>query len=320
MLSVQFSATDFARVCFSPFPAPLVELKVSLMMSRRQDGEVLFGRWRRGLRRELPHTTRPLWDLVSAYLGPAFIDPVSQTLEEGLSAVRQTPPELVADGVRWVYRMRRDPVPAWLGQLMDGSQESWRLLDRALRDAYAGALERSWPAIADLHRAEFSRYALLAAESGVGAALTSLAAGSQLRSGTWRLPAPYQRKIRLDGRGLLLLPTFHWTDVPLALDLPGQPGQPVLLVYPAGPGAPVLEAGTDALPVILGQTRARVLRLLAQQHTTTEVARLAGISMGSASGHTSALRQAGLVATVRDGSAALHHRTPLGTLLVGRGS
>jgi DNA-binding transcriptional ArsR family regulator len=314
MLSVCFDNPDFARVSFSPFPAPLVELKVSLMMSRRRDSEVMFGRWRRRLRRSLPPTTAPLWDLLSPFAGPAFIDPVSRTLDEGLSAVRRAPPELVSEGVRQIYRLRPDPVPRWLGELIDGDEDSWLLLSRALRDAFTGALERPWSAIADMHRAEFARYALLAAESGVGAALTALIPGSELRSGTWRLPAPYRRQVRVDGRGLVLLPTFHWTAVPLCLD---QPGQPVLVVYPAGPGAPVIEDGTDALPAVLGQTRARVLRLLAVEHTTTEVARLAGISMGSASGHTSALRHAGLISTARDGAAVLHRRTALGTLLTG---
>ena len=68
-------------------------------------------------------------------------------------------------------------------------------------------------------------------------ALTALVPGSQLSEpGTWQLTAPYQRDIHLNGRGLILLPTFHWTGMPLAADLPGQPA---LLAYPAGPGLPV---------------------------------------------------------------------------------
>jgi hypothetical protein len=44
----------------------------------------------------------------------------------------------------------------------------------------------------------------------VSRALTALVPASQLTDpGTWQLTAPYQRDIHLDGRGLILVPTFH---------------------------------------------------------------------------------------------------------------
>jgi DNA-binding transcriptional ArsR family regulator len=317
MIRVHFTGADFARTSISRHPAPLVELKLSLMMLRRRDNEVFFGRWRRHLRTSLPATTRPLWDLVSGYRGPPFIDPVSVTVPEGLDAIHATPPGQIRDDVERVYAHRTSPPPPWLRDLLRGDAGAWHLLRRALEDAYQAALARTWPAMRDLHRAEFSRYALTAAGSGVSRALTALIPASQLTDpGTWQLTAPYQRDIHLDGRGLILVPTFHWTGMPLASDLPGQP---VLLAYPAGPGLPVLLPGgrQDPLPAILGQTRSRVLRLLADEHTTGEVARLAGISPASASGHITALRAAGLTATLRDGARARHRRTSLGTLLAG---
>ncbi|MEU6509463.1 hypothetical protein [Streptomyces sp. NPDC046942] len=71
MLRIELSAQDLARIQFAPQPAPLVELKLSLMMLRRPDSEQTFGRWRRGLRQRLPVTTRALWDLLSSSRGPA---------------------------------------------------------------------------------------------------------------------------------------------------------------------------------------------------------------------------------------------------------
>ena len=317
MLRVHFTGADFARISISQHPAPLVELKLSLMMLRRHDNEVFFGRWRRRLGQALPATTRPLWDLVSGYRGPAFIDPVSVTLPEGLDAVHAMPATLVKDGIEQVYAHRTSPPPPWLRDLLRGDAGARDTLRRALEDAYQATLARAWPAVRDLHRAEFTRYALTAAGSGVSRALTALVPGSQLSEpGTWQLSAPYQRDIHLNGRGLILLPTFHWTGMPLAADLPGQPA---LLAYPAGLGLPVPLPGDrqDPLPAVLGRTRSHVLRLLADEHTTSEVARLAGISLASASGHTTALRAAGLITTVRDGAATRHRRTSLGTLLAG---
>jgi DNA-binding transcriptional ArsR family regulator len=317
MIRVHFTGADFARTSVSQHPAPLVELKLSLMMLNRRDNDVFFGRWRRQLRKALPATTRPLWDLVSSYRGPAFIDPVSVTMPEGLDAVHATPPRRVQDDIERIYAHRTSPPPAWVRDLLRRDTGAWNTLGRALEDAYQATLARTWPAVRDLHRAEFTRYALTAAGSGVSRALTTLVAGSQLSEpGTWQLNAPYERDIHLNGRGLILLPTFHWTGMPLAADLPGQPA---LLAYPAGPGLPVPLPGghTDPLPAVLGQTRSHVLRLLADEHTTTGIAQLAGISPASASEHLSALRAAGLVTTVRVGAAARHRRTSLGTLLTG---
>jgi DNA-binding transcriptional ArsR family regulator len=317
MIRVHFTGADFARTSVSQHPAPLVELKLSLMMLRRRDNDVFFGRWRRQLRSALPGTTRPLWDLVSGYRGPAFIDPVSVTVAEGLDAVHATPPGRVQDDIARIYAHRTSPPPSWLRDLLRSDAEAWTTLHRALDDAYQTTLARTWPAVRDRHRAEFARYALTAAASGVSCALTTLVPGSQLREpGIWQLTAPYERDIHLNGRGLVLLPTFHWTGMPLAADLPGQPA---LLAYPAGPGLPVPLPGghQDPLPAVLGQTRSHVLRLLADEHTTTGIAQLAGISPASASAHLTALRGAGLISTVRDGAAARHRRTSLGTLLAG---
>ncbi|GAA1992387.1 winged helix-turn-helix domain-containing protein [Kitasatospora viridis] len=314
MLRIELSADDLARVRFAARPAPLVELKLALMMLQRPDSAALFGRWRHGLRRRLPDTTRPLWDLLTPYRGPAFLDPVSTDLATGLHEVRTAPPALVRDGIERVWADRRSTPPSWLHDLADGRATAHQLLHRSLRDAYDTVLRESWPEIRSLHQAEYLRYALTAAEHGVAAALTALCPGSRLVDGTWELDAPHHRHLVAAGRGLTLLPTFHWTATPL---LGAVPGQPTLLVYPAGPGIPVTPAATDHDPLapVLGTTRARALRLLADPMTTTDLAHRLGISPGSASTHATALREAGLIATARDGRAVHHTRTALGTAL-----
>ncbi len=201
-----------------------------------------------------------------------------------------------------------------------------------------------WPLVQDLHRAEFTRYALTAAEQGLAAALATVAPGSRLRDGVWRWPAapsareageaggiPEVRKareIRLDGRGLVLLPTFHWRGGPLVQDLPDRP---VVLTYPVGGGVPPTpesrgsqdsrgpggEAG--GLTAALGRTRTAVLQALTEPRTTTDLARRTGVSNATASAHAAALRAAGLITTTRTGRSVHHERTPLGTLVMGTG-
>ncbi|WP_053667549.1 winged helix-turn-helix domain-containing protein [Streptomyces sp. MMG1121] len=275
MLRIDVSAQDLARIQFAARPAPLVELKLSLMMLRRPDSEQTFGRWRRGLRQRLPATTRPLRDLLSPYRGPAFLDPLSMDLPTGTSREQ---------------------------------------LSQGLHDAYSAVLGAAWPRVTALHEAEFARYALNAAERGVAGALATLCAGSRLVEGCWELDAPYQRHVVSAGRGLVLLPTFHWTMAPLIAE---NEGEPVLVVYPAGPGSPIVPgaAGEDALALVLGSTRAHTLRLLSDPLSTSELADRLGVSRGEASTHAAALREAGLINTVRNGRAVRHQLTALGTLL-----
>ncbi|MFD0382140.1 ArsR/SmtB family transcription factor [Streptomyces stramineus] len=96
------------------------------------------------------------------------------------------------------------------------------------------------------------------------------------------------------------------------------------MTYPAGPGLPLPPPGAgdtdDALAAVVGRTRLDTLLLLADEHTTSGLARRLNVSNATASAHTAALRGAGLITTTRAGRAVLHRRTALGSLLVRRWS
>ncbi|KND23702.1 hypothetical protein [Streptomyces acidiscabies] len=171
----------------------------------------------------------PLWDLISAYTGPAFLDPLSTDLATGLDAVRAA-----RAGVEQAWAGWSGPVPLWLRDLVHGDVPSRERLCLGLHDAFDAA---SWPQVTAGHKAEFTRYALDAAERGVAGALAALCPGSRLVDGCWEVDAPYAWYVAAAGRGLVLLPAFHWTGAALAGD---NEDQPLLVVYPAGPGTPVL--------------------------------------------------------------------------------
>jgi hypothetical protein len=320
VLRIHVTAEDLARIRFAPRPVPLFELGTALIMLSRSDSDLLFGRWRRTMRRRLPASTRPLWDLVSPVRGsPEFIDALSDSMEEGLSVVRAAPSGLIRDGIEMLHPAQASPTPRWIRDLYRGDGESWQLLLRAQRDAYESILRPTWSVVQNLHHAELTRHALAAAQHGIGGALLRLLPGSRLQDGVWEIDMPHRRDILLGGRGAVLLPTFHWPAHPLVFDVPDQP--PVL-VYSAGPGLPPapLTAKGDPLAGILGPTRADLLRLLAREHTTSDAARRINVSNATASAHTTALRAAGLITTVRAGRAVLHQQTPLGVLLCARSS
>ncbi|QKV96798.1 winged helix-turn-helix transcriptional regulator [Streptomyces sp. NA02950] len=320
MIRIHATGADVARVRFAPRPAPLQELNVALSMMCRGDGELLFGRWRRRALRALPPAVQPLGDLVPAAVAPSFLDVFSDDLAEGLESLRATPRELVRSEIERVYAARPRPAPAWLHDLHRGQTGAWDLLRRAQHAAFETLVRPVWSQVQDLHRAEFSRHALAVAEHGIGPALAALVPGTRWCESGWEIEAPVARDISLGGRGLVLLPTFHWTGGPLVSDLPGSP---VAVTYPAGPGVPlsppVAGADDDALAAVLGRTRVEMLFLLAQEHTTSGLARRLRVSNATVSAHAAALRGAGLITTVRAGRAVLHQRTALGSLLTGEG-
>ncbi|MFF1353240.1 winged helix-turn-helix domain-containing protein [Streptomyces sp. NPDC058297] len=98
-----------------------------------------------------------------------------------------------------------------------------------------------------------------------------------------------------------------------------------VLVHPPAPAPGWLARARDkgaggaaALPVgqLIGPTRALVLDALEHPRTTTQLARLLRLTASTASRHTTVLREAGLVDSLRRGNTVLQRRTPLGDALM----
>ncbi|UIJ34980.1 helix-turn-helix domain-containing protein [Allobranchiibius sp. GilTou73] len=88
------------------------------------------------------------------------------------------------------------------------------------------------------------------------------------------------------------------------------------LAYPVG-GA-LADTGSplgDGLARLVGGNRARVLRALATPHSTTQLAALTGLPIGSIGGHLRVLLDAGAVLRRRSGREVLYWRTELGDAL-----
>jgi DNA-binding transcriptional ArsR family regulator len=197
---------------------------------------------------------------------------------------------------------------------LDGDREAILSLCRTMRNLFTTVLEPHWPDIRANHHGELVRRGRLVADRGLRTALTATIPGSRWSGDCLEIDTPQERTVCLGGRGVVLTPVVFWTGPPLVGELGDQP---VVLAYPA-PAELTFRVGSesDTLAAILGSTRAAVLRLLADEHTTGDVARTLGISAASASEHTSALRAAGLVDSRRDGKAVVHHATGLGVDLL----
>lgn len=133
---------------------------------------------------------------------------------------------------------------------------------------------------------------------------------------------PVDQDLHLDGRGIVLLPSFFCWSNPITLL--NQFDTPVL-VYPVERDpdwllgcCADLDARTRSLTALLGHTRTAVLRAIADRSrlNTTDLARTIGISLAGASQHATVLRNAGLVTTIRHRGSALHQLSPRGTALL----
>ncbi|MFD9077119.1 ArsR/SmtB family transcription factor, partial [Streptomyces lasiicapitis] len=188
--------------------------------------------------------------------------------------------------------------------------------------AYCGAgLQPYWRTIADAVCHDVALRSRALVRDGWSAVLTTLHASARWSYPVLTLDFPVDQDLRLDGRGLLLQPSFFCRYRPTVLFDPVL--EPVL-VYPIEhrPGwehlAPAaVPAGHPALTALLGRARAQLLEAAADgTFTTTELARHTGLTPSNASRHLTALRHAALVSSRRHRNTTLHAVTALGAALL----
>lgn len=316
MFRVHFTAQDLMRVTFAPRPAPLLELGLAAATLQRRDDLGVFGRWRTARWRELPAAAAPLLSLVPPNgASPTFLDPLTETFEEGLETVRAAPRVTVTRELRRVCPAYR-PLTSWVRDLAHDDREAWRNLDKAVRVGYAVLVSGHWERMRTSFFSDLAWRGRVQAEHGVGDMLAGLYPGSRWSGTTLEIASPRDSDLVLTGAGVTLMPSSVWTAGPL---IGCEPDGRYTLYYPALTPLPMTpeEPDVDPLVTLLGRTRAAVLRTLQRQHTTGELAAELGISVASASQHTKTLRAAGLVTSQRDGKHVWHTATPLGAGLFG---
>lgn len=311
MLRVHLTAGDLLKTRFASQPAPLVETVLAVAALQRPDP--VFRGWRRSAVARLPAAARPLLELVPpSATGPLFLDPVTTGLAEGLELVRAAPASLVTAELQRVSGSR--PPTPWLRLLAARDREACLDLDQALRLAHRYLTTDAWPRIMTAFRAELAWRSRLIAELGVQAALSALHPSISWNGTVMQVKATREWDVYPCGAGLTLMPSPLWTG---RVMLAQQPDGAVLVVYPALAPLPLIDAPvSNPLAELLGHTRAAILGLTFTERSTGELARELGVSAATVSGHTKALRAAGLIVSARAGKSVLHSLTPLGGRLL----
>lgn len=290
MLRIHFTVEDITNTRMLATLGPMAETAFALYLFGR-NGDIAFHQWRRSVRAglgkdaarytALSQQFRTLYELPVAF-ADAFTQSTDPTHDASTDVRRST--ELLADLCQVAV------LPHWpmIRSNLDGAREAWG------RVAIAHGVERL---------------------------LSSIHPKVRWRSPVLEIRHGQKRDIHLDGRGLLLCPSFFLSEQSCAfLDAVGENGVPAL-VFPVkatakgdfwGPA----EHDEQALGALVGHTRAAALEALAEGCSTGELADRLGISLAGASKHAAVLRRSGLVTTSRNRNTALHALTPLGKALL----
>ncbi|MFG3014211.1 ArsR/SmtB family transcription factor [Streptomyces cinerochromogenes] len=328
MVRFHLGLDDLASACF--VCSPLQEAVLSLRMWTHPVHYPTQLPWFRRLRDAFtgldPAHTRLLHCLIASNRWlPDFLTPRPASpwpdIQEELAALRATPPHRVPGDLERAYLPHDGAVPGPLRHGLHSPEHLLADIADALEAYWASCLAPAWwPRARSLLEADIAHRARTLAAGGADALFTDI--DPQLRWDHGTLTIACERAptapagVAIDGRGLVLSPTLFAQGAITAID----PEQAPLIIYPARGHGLMAEGHAPArvhrsLQRLLGSPRARLLLLLAEPASTTELAHRIGVTPSAVSQHLSVLHQARLTRRVRHGRNVLYSRTPLGDQL-----
>ena len=322
MLRIHFTGADLARTRFSREPDAMWELMLSLNRLRRREHSVVYGEWKRRTLRRVPSLARRLTTLAPPRgYTVDFLTPRTESgsLEAGIEGLRRTPRQrLRADLEELSHWHPTTRLPSWTHDLAAGSTQGVEAVATAADAYFQACLSPYWSQIRVEVGKDRTRRSRVLSEGGWEAVFATLHPSARWSYPVLELDYPAEHDIHLEGRGLILQPSFFCRQAPVTLR---DPELPPILVYPiehdpawahGGGGDP-----PKTLADLLGLTRARVLEVVALGAcTTSELARQLRVPPSTASRQVTTLREAGLATSQRHGQTVLHAATHLGTALL----
>ncbi|WP_410655999.1 ArsR/SmtB family transcription factor [Amycolatopsis sp. lyj-112] len=314
-LRMVFDRDDLQRIRVAETPDPMWELVLSSHRLR----EHRTSHWRQRVQlstRQDEHSARALKTLFTLVPPkgnfPDFLTPAGLpgSLESGCEAVACTPRGRLRTELRTVFT---GAAPPWVNRFADGDREEVHRVVGALRDAYDLMIAPVWHSVRETVAIDRAKRIRTLAGEGAGALLGGIPGVRGWDGDVLEIAYPTTRTVRLDGRGLILVPSHFCAGRPVTLI---DPALPPVLIYPARRAATRHAVTTPELVALLGRTRAESLGALRVPRTTSKLASCLGTSIGTASKQAAVLREAGLVTSVRQGGAILHHLTRLGMALL----
>jgi len=251
---------------------------------------------------------------------PDFLMPLppgpAPTFEEELAAVRATPAEVVeAQLPRYTSRMDTRP----LQRFRERREEAFAELADDLAAYHRAAIAPWWPAMRAALDEEVLHRTRALATAGPDALLADLHERVRWQPPILTLVKPVEQSFKAVEQRLLLIPLiFSRGGLTCSTDDPDV----VAVSYQARGAVLLADSPRDAkavdnrLAILVGRTRATVLRALARPTTTAGLARELGLAPSTVSEHLTALCAAGVVSRRRVGRRVLYGLDPAGVALV----
>lgn len=326
MISYATTPIDVSRLRFAF--APLGEAVASLRMMRSEVRRRAHLPWLRQVEPKVRAADlRPLRALVppTGYV-PDFLTPGdslgSGDLDTDLAAVRETRPERLVAEVSWMmddagvppgWHKATAPVHRWM---VEHPERAVQVVADQLAVYCELALRPYWSRIRSSMQADVHHRMRVMEKSGADAVLSSLSRHIVWRDECLTVRSNYDFTARLDGRGMVLVPSVFCGPEVLTMLPPDQS----MVVYPQPDAAQLWSPGdgsaSNPLAALIGQVRAEILETLHQPRSTTDLAAEIGVTPGAVSQHLTVLRRAGLVSNERAGRRVLYVRTAGGESLV----
>jgi hypothetical protein len=326
-MRIHFTDADLARTRLKPEPDLLWEIVGSAQVLQHGDGGLPLRHWRRRVReracetqavRLAVHTVTTVAPHAAYF--PDFLTPTTEVCDigEGIEAVVSASPRRMREEVG---RLRPAGAAAarWLDELARRKSAAVRHLHRSWHVYFEALLEPDLPVIGDGVRIACAGGIQRYLRDGPEGLLRWLGPATSWQPPVLSVDYPVERDLHLEGRGLVLIPSYFGVYHPVAL---ADPRLRPVLVFPIEAGARLLagcHGDGDHVSALLGPTRAAILRSVVTGGTTTRLARQAGVAPATVSHHTGVLRDAGLITTDRHENLATHLITSLGLAVLTSG-
>jgi len=233
--------------------------------------------------------------------------PGEVTFDQELARVRRVPPQVAKFDLAQSAGGR-------LPDALDVSDPAGAFAD-LLQWIWDHAVRAEWPRRKRKYEADIISRTTVLSQRGWAAAIGGLSPDIRwLGNGQLQITVQDRRPIDLGHAELVFIPSslrewrvsWEW-QVRFAVIYPAAG----MLASPAVPAAP------EPLRRLLGPTRAEILLLIGKPITTTQLAAVTGLALGTIGDHLRILLDAGLAERHRSGAHVLYHRTPTGQQLLG---
>ena len=235
-LRIHFTTEDLIRTYLVDVPDPMWETVLSLHILQGRAGQMAFGEWRRRVRGDLYRrgaagaVRERLFSVVprSGYF-PDFLTPPEGRLglEAGIEAMCGVPPRRLAVELERLGG-ENDP-SSWRRALAERGTRTRSELGESFRTYHQAALRPYWADVQSRVHADRALRSRLLREGGIDALLSSFAPYMRWRAPVLEADYPVDQELRLDGRGLLIIPSYFCWRHPVTF---ADPELPPTLVYP----------------------------------------------------------------------------------------